>query len=112
MVQKIGDYLKREREKLSFTLRNVEEKTGISNAYISQLENNKIANPSPKILHKLAELYEISYSKLLDLVGYPIEENVVKINRKISDEFRYLTTDEHKKLKEYLDFIRSRKGKE
>ncbi len=39
------------------TLRQVEEKTGISNAYLSQLENGKMKNPSHTIVIKLQSFY-------------------------------------------------------
>lgn len=38
-------------------LREVEEKTGISNAYLSQLETGKIENPSYKVVYALWKLY-------------------------------------------------------
>ncbi|MEM2112129.1 MAG: helix-turn-helix transcriptional regulator, partial [Candidatus Bathyarchaeia archaeon] len=71
MNKTLGPYLKQVRKEKGFTLRVVEEKTGISNAYLSQLENQKISNPSPRILHKLADFYEISYGNLMELAGYP-----------------------------------------
>lgn len=38
-------------------LRDVEERTGISNAYLSQLESGKIDNPSYKLVRNLYFLY-------------------------------------------------------
>lgn len=40
------------------TLRQVETSTGISNAYLSQLENRKIENPSYEVVRKLFKLYK------------------------------------------------------
>lgn len=45
------------RIKLGMTLRQVEELTGISNAYLSQLENGKIKKPSFDVVEKLNKLY-------------------------------------------------------
>lgn len=115
MIQKIGNYLKQQRQKQGLTLRAVEKKTGISNAYLSQLENNKISEPSPKTLHKLAECYNIPYNRLLKLVGYPISDGIdegymgrVAVFRRGS-EFDDLTPEEEQKLKEYLEFLRSKR---
>lgn len=52
------------------SLREVQDKTGISNAYLSQLESGKIKTPSPKILEGLADFYGVSYWKLMKAVGY------------------------------------------
>lgn len=50
---------KRLRLEKKLTLRQVEEKTGISNAYLSQLENGKIKDPGYSTVKKLVELYGI-----------------------------------------------------
>ena len=117
MKMKLGVYLKETREKLNLTLREVEESTGISNAYLSQLENNKIANPSPTILHKLADHYNVSYLQLLELTGYPIPEipngnkHEAVVSSRIGNDFPNINKEEEGKLLEYLSFLRSRKQK-
>lgn len=49
--------LKFRREMRGFSLREVEKLTGISNAYLSQLENGKIKNPSYEVVIKLTNVY-------------------------------------------------------
>jgi transcriptional regulator with XRE-family HTH domain len=115
MNKTLGQYLKQQRKRKNITLREVEKRTGISNAYLSQLENNKIFNPSPSVLYKLAEYYQISYEYLMKLAGYPIPEIDIK-NKKIqfyrlSRIINDLTPEEEEKLIEYLQFLRSRKKK-
>ena len=53
----IVEFLKEKRKELNLTLREIEEKTGVSNAYISQIERYK-RKPSLDILIKLSTLYE------------------------------------------------------
>jgi len=48
------------RKKSGFTLRKVEELTGISNAYLSQLETGKVKKPSYDTVVKLMALYQSS----------------------------------------------------
>lgn len=48
---------KERRTKSGMTLREVETATGISNAYLSQLENGKIKRPSFDVVEKLHNLY-------------------------------------------------------
>jgi len=45
------------RKKAGYTLRKVEELTGISNPYLSQLENGKVLRPSYEVVTKLQKLY-------------------------------------------------------
>ena len=42
------------------SLREVEAQTGVSNAYLSQLETGKISDPGVGIISKLAEYYGAS----------------------------------------------------
>jgi len=66
----LGEELRQVRALHRLTLRQVEEVTGISNAYLSQLETGKIAQPSPNYLYKLAEVYQIPYDLLMEKAGY------------------------------------------
>lgn len=115
MKKQLGQYLKEKRKSRNLTLRSVEQETGISNAYLSQLENHKILNPSLSILHKLAEFYRISYEYLMKLAGYPVPETrlnnkKIQFNR-LGGEADDLTSEEEEKLREYLQFLRSTKKK-
>src|SRR2546425_6893236 len=62
----LGEFLKNVRKAQQHTLRDVEEATGVSNAYLSQLEQGKMTKPSPQILHKLASFYGVPYEKLME----------------------------------------------
>jgi DNA-binding Xre family transcriptional regulator len=45
------------RKRKGLTLRNVQELTGISNAYLSQLETGKIKSPGYNVVKQLCDLY-------------------------------------------------------
>jgi HTH-type transcriptional regulator, competence development regulator len=64
-----GATLKAAREKLNLTLRDVDKVTGISSAYISQLENDHVKNPSASVLYNLAEAYSVPLNDLLKAAG-------------------------------------------
>lgn len=55
----IGDKFKAIRLAQGKTLREVQKDTGISNAYLSQLENGVIKRPSHNVIKQLAEYYGI-----------------------------------------------------
>src|ERR1051326_7243 len=71
-LESLGALLRESRERLGLTLREVEAKTEISNAYLSQIEGAKIKQPSPQVLHKLCSLYECSYAVVMEMAGYPL----------------------------------------
>ena len=105
----LASFLKKAREHTGLSLRAVEEGTGISNAYVSQLEGGKIAGPSPKILHRLCELYDVPYVEAMILAGYaPANKQVAQGRMRKPSRFEDLTSDETAALEEYLTFLRSR----
>ena len=109
-MRTLANLLKERRKNLGKTLREAEKDTGISNAYLSQVENGRINQPTPKILRELSEYYEISYQRLLELAGHPIVSPYQgKIRHRISAEFEDLSAAETRELKDYLRFIRSRR---
>ena len=106
----LANLLKEQRKNLGITLRKAEEDTGISNAYLSQVENGKINQPTPRTLRKLSDYYDISYQRLLELAGHPIfSPYQIKTQHRIMREFENLTQTEERELKDYLRFIRTRR---
>lgn len=107
-----GDGLKTARELHKLSLREVETATGISNAYLSQLENNKIKKPSPHFLHKLAALYGIGYEFLMEQAGY-VKRNQPGGAKTLAGAALFsqeeLSKDEEEKLAEYLVFLRRKR---
>jgi len=98
------------RESAGLTLRQVEEATQISNAYLSQLENGKIKKPSANVLYKLSTLYDVQLDKLLWSAGIIKDEphSRFKILSKIVVSHN-ITTEEEKALVDYLKYLRFKK---
>ena len=103
-MQTLGEYLAGARKRRALTLRDVESKTGISNAYLSQLENNKVREPSPTVLDKLSKTYGVPYLECLRLTGYPVPEDM-SISR-VAARLGETTPEEENALAEYLQFWR------
>jgi transcriptional regulator with XRE-family HTH domain len=108
----LGQYLKSVRGDRELSLRDVEEKTGkqVSNAYLSQLENDRIKQPSPNILYALAELYRVDYGDLMQRSGYVTASKTKarRHGRVITFSDMYLSEAEESELLKYLSFLRSK----
>lgn len=109
--ERLGTHLARLRAASGLSLRQVEEATDneVSNAYLSQLENNKIAQPSPNVLHALARVYKTSYEDLMRRAGYISSDSDISRGRRsraAAFAIQDLTPDEEKALIDYLGFIR------
>lgn len=109
----IGVVLADLRKAKGLSLRDVQEATGgaVSNAYLSQLERQKIKKPSPGILRRLAGVYGVPYETLMEKAGYLLPDTDGKGGRRrrlavfaIDD----LTAEEEEELLKYLAFLRFR----
>lgn len=107
-MRSLGQTLKDSRELMSLTLRQVEEATGISNAYLSQLENDKIKKPSANILYKLASIYNIELNNLFVAAGIIQESEGAKNNlfSNVALSAEQLTKEEERALMTYLKVLR------
>jgi HTH-type transcriptional regulator, competence development regulator len=113
--QTLGEYLRNLRTARKMSLRDVEEGSGVSNAYLSQLEQGKITKPSPHFLHKLAGCYLVPYETLMEKAGYITREDVAP--QKVANQRRgqvapsslgTLSRAEEEELLSYLAYIRSK----
>lgn len=118
--QTLGKYLSSIRGMKKMTLREVEGATDneVSNAYLSQLENDKITKPAPSVLHALAIAFGLPYEKLMEKAGYLPSRSTtsaLRSGKKHGGAATFanenLTDEEEEKLIEYLAFLRSRRGK-
>lgn len=58
------------RHALGLSLREVERRTGIRNAHLSQIETGTIARPEMALLWELSVAYGLDFGRLLALAGY------------------------------------------
>lgn len=65
----LGPILRRARRQRGFTLRDVEGRTGIPNAHLSQIERGQIKRPDQRIVWKLAQLYNLDFGLLAVWAG-------------------------------------------
>ena len=81
----------------SRTLRYVEAETGISNAYLSNLESGA-KRPGVKILAKLAAYYSVPLKDLLQAAGLPFDENAAVLATTVADLqriYEFVIADPH-----------------
>jgi HTH-type transcriptional regulator, competence development regulator len=112
----LGQYLASIRTDRDLSQRQVEKATNkvVSNAYLSQIENDQIKKPSPNILHALARLYAVSYEDLMERAGFVVPSRsrartVKPHDRGLAFAGHNLTSDEERELVQYLGYLRSRK---
>ena len=110
----LGPYLKRARNSIGLSLRDVEARTEITNGYLSQIENQLIAKPSPNVLFQLAELYGTDYSNLLERAGHRVpaasmSKQSTSLNGIPLRALEDLNESETKDLMDYLHYLKSKR---
>ncbi|MGA3267412.1 MAG: helix-turn-helix transcriptional regulator [Verrucomicrobiota bacterium] len=112
-MRTLGQELQTARKLKKLSLREVEAATGISNPYLSQLENDKIQKPSPQFLGKLAALYELDFQLVMEAAGYAAPVKRETNPKTLAGDTLFsqsLTPSEEVQLLDYLSFIRSKKA--
>jgi transcriptional regulator with XRE-family HTH domain len=111
----LGRYLAAVRADRGYSLRQVEELTQreVSNAYLSQVENDKVKQPAPSILHALSTLYEIDYIGVMERAGYLNPQQALSSSARHGRAATFadidLTGEEEAELLRFLKFMRSKK---
>lgn len=121
----LASELRRIRKVSGLSLRDVESKTDISNAYLSQLERGFARKPSADKLAKLASVYGIDAKAFLIMAGYLPEQdnsdlqhgNSVRSGRRQPSPALLalleanLDEEDEQLLVDYAAFLRGRKQK-
>lgn len=77
-AEEFGDFIKGLRKEKKLTIRQLELYSGVSNAYISQVERGARGIPSPEILQKLSKPLGVKYELLMEKAGYITKEEIFK----------------------------------
>lgn len=109
----LSEVLVRAREKKGWSLREVERRTQIHNAHLSQIETGTIERPDPNILWVLADVYGLEYLELLELAGHT-ERGSTGARRSLMGAALHalgdLEPEEQQEVLRFMDTLRSRKN--
>jgi len=103
-MNSIGSYLKNHRIKLSLSLNDVCEKTGITATRLNRIERNQVNEPSPGVLKKLAVLYQIDLIYLYKLAGY-LEDTDISGQVQPFKNYEVLSDEERGFIQQSIDFL-------
>ena len=109
MAWSIGAVLGQAREVRGLTASETARAAGISQAYLSKLENEAVKRPSPLVLRRLGEVLGVPYADLMALVGYHVpgaeEADGSRLGAALLAD---LTDEELEELLAYLVWYRAR----
>lgn len=88
-----GEFLKNYRNERNLSTNDIHVKTGVSQPYLSQIENGK--KPSIKILKKISEGLKVNENYLMQLAGYITEEDINNLYNELANKekiFKHLSS--------------------
>jgi transcriptional regulator with XRE-family HTH domain len=99
------------RETKGVSLRELQTATGISNAYLSQLEQGKAEKPAPDKLEAIARFYEVPYMELMRAAGYVEAAGASRdpSAAELALMSANLTAEELEQVTKYIQFLRFQK---
>lgn len=106
----LGSRLRDKRMEKEMGLREAAARAGMTHGYLSQLESDKVKEPAPQILHKLAEAYGEPFILFMQWAGY-VEEDREGLSTNQKRALKIVgdpTDDELRAIRAVLDAIRSR----
>ena len=115
MKNRLGQHLKKTRERRGWSLARTAEEAGVSTAYVQKLERGEVNSPSPHRLRDLAEALNTPFEELMRLAGYatPADEasegNASVRSLALALQAEDLTAGELEELSEYLHFRRKQR---
>jgi len=75
-ANEFGSFIRKLRKEREMTIRQLELYSGVSNSYLSQLENGKRGIPSPDIIKKISKGLKVDYNDLMIKAGYMEEKQI------------------------------------
>ena len=94
MVENFGEYLRTLRLEKRYSLREVEELSGVSNSYLGLIERGQRPIPGADILKKLAPVYDVPIRDLLASAGYLKDEDTsLSEEDEVEMAFRFVMND-------------------
>jgi transcriptional regulator with XRE-family HTH domain len=82
MLEALAGVLREARGARGLSLEAAAWPARISAPYLLKLERAQVAGPSPRVLARLAGVYQLPYLRLMELAGYLDEEDVAKAERR------------------------------
>ncbi|CEG29602.1 transcriptional repressor LexA [Bacillus sp. B-jedd] len=83
--KEFGEYLRSLRQERKLTIRQLEALSGVSNAYLSQMENGKRGIPTVEILKKIHTPLGVSFDELMLKAGYISSDTKEKLTPEVID---------------------------
>jgi transcriptional regulator with XRE-family HTH domain len=103
----LGSYVKTQRERLGISQRQLAKRVGLSHTYLWRLEAGDFAQPSPAVLHRIAEALDLDPEDLFALAGHVIPEKLPSFAPYLRAKY-HITDEAARELSDYFQYLTKR----
>ena len=102
----LGDFIATQRRAAEMSLRQLADRAGISNPYVSQIERG-LRKPSAEVLNQIATALSVSAESLYSRAGIldPDEMRPTSVERAVQTDPALTTAQKQALLSVYLEFV-------
>lgn len=104
MMSDLGTYLKELRNELHLSLKDVQERCGVTDSKLSRLERSEGRDFSPLELKKLAQLYGVNVIPLYIKAGY-LDESDLSEYQLLFENANLLNEEEHSSIQTQINLL-------
>lgn len=107
---KLGDRIRQLRDEAGLTQGQLASSSGVSQGYLSQLENGEVKNPSAAVLLRIAQAIGVEADDLFEAAGYPTVRTLRRLYQDYADTIdedllRYLSRLARDKQRRLLSLL-------
>ena len=103
-MESVGTYLRTLRTRRNLSLNDICIKTGLTTTRLNRIELGEVKEPSPEVLKKLAEFYNVDLLNLYILAGYLKKSDIAERCNPFKN-FEILDADECGYIQKTIDFF-------
>jgi len=109
-LQQLGDVLRQHRGRMGLTVRQLAEKSELTPATVTRLEQGQIEKPRPEFLQRLARAYGVDVEDFYALAGYLMPEGLPELRAYLRAKYG-LPDQAAGQIDEYFQALRDRWSK-
>lgn len=105
MARSIGAYIRQAREKKGLSLRGLAAEVSLHPSYITRLETDRLRQPSPEKLQRIAEVLGVDHGDLFALAGYRAPQHLPSLMPYLRARYR-MTDETAQQLADYFEILK------
>ena len=109
-AREVGDLLRRKREELGYSIRQLARSTNINDVTVGRIEQGQFSNPAPDKLARIAEVLQLELADVFAAVGYAAPSQLPTWRPYLRAKYTGLPNEAVDELESFFGYLRSKYG--